>query len=537
MNTIFDERRQRVKKTAEEMQLLREQLATKEAENEELREQSSLLQDISRIHELEEEIADLRRGLAHGQHPNTEQQSPRYDDWDMGAADGFTDHDSVTETDDRFGDDTTVEVESSNTPVQAKAYVGATFTPPNTSPVKPGSPEFPCHLLPISNCTAAVQACLDDTDKAVLEAELKDLRCELISLNRALEDQEQEGSELRARLASAQSSDDDVDLQLQMDIMVQTLADKTSALSDLDASISSLGPPGADASQIVSTLKQAFQSAREELEQICGEEGPLPLSCQGAEVLDAALLRLRDVARRVKEHEGVLSGYRTREASMRQQLDDRAGVMENMGRKLRQKDDRIFKLEDEVDGLQVATEGYRTSLSELRALVQQMEAAGREAKAEFSTKIENERQSVAQRDGQLAGMEAKLGSMISVTADLRHQLAQTHIDNEVGLAVVDAAHECEIALRDARVVELQGEVTNLKEALCQAHAAISELRTEKGRLQGDADREKKAARDTVALLRTQLLQTLQMSEAFLTPPTSTQEPRDSNSGVIEEGRC
>lgn len=536
MNIIFDERRQRVKKTAEEMQHLRDQLATKEAENEELREQSSVLQDTSRIQELEEEIADLRQGIVNGEPTIVEEQSPHYDDWDMGAADGFTDHDSVTETDDHFGDDTTIEVESSTTPIMTKAYVGSAFTPPNTSPTKPGTPEFPCHLVPTPNCDAGVQACLDDTNKMMLESELKGLRCELASLNRALDDQKQVESDLATRLASSKSFEVDPDLQLQMDIMVQTLADKTAVLADLDASLSSLGPPGVNPNHIVSTLKDAFQSARKELEEILGEEGPLPLSCHGAGVLDVALRRLRGVARKVKEQEGALAGYRTLEDSLRQQLDDRAEVMEEMGRKLREKDDRIFKLEDDVDRLQVAVEDYRGSLAEFETLVQQMEAASREAKAKLSTEMENGAKSVAQRDAQLAGMEAKLGSMISATADLRTQLAQAHVDSEVGMAVVEAAHECEIALRDARVVELQGEVTSLKEALCQAHAAISQLRTEKRRLQGDADRENKAARDTVACLRTQLLQTLQMSEAFLAPPAPTHEPHNMDAdGMEEEG--
>lgn len=539
MNTIFDERRDRVKKTAKELEALRKQLAAKEAENERLREESSLLQETSRIQDLEREIADLKHGLSSSEPTMTEQQNLRYDDWDMGAADGFTDHGSIMDTDDQFGDDTTVEAESAHTPILSKLHIGSTLTPPNTSPTKPATPDFPHHLLPKSNSDAGVQAGLEDIHKTSMEAELTNLRCELVSLNKAFEDQAHLESQLRAKLSSAEGSRDDregnPDLQLQMDIMVQTLADKTAALADLNKSLASLGLPGVDAGQTVSALKDAFHSVRQELEQLFPGEEPLPLSCRGVEVLDAVLHTLREAARKVTEQEKTLEEHRALESSLGHQLEDRASAMEEMGRKLREKDDRIFKLEDDVDRLQVAAEGYRGAIAELQALVQQMEAASKDFETSLTVEKESGKQMVAERDAQLAEMEAKLGSMISVTADLRCQLAEAHVGSEVEMAAVEASHDTEIALRDARLSEVQEEVTRLREALGQAQASVAQLRSEKVRLQGDADREKKAARDTVALLRTQLLQTLQMSEAFLAPPAPTHEPLlDTDVDVVPE---
>lgn len=537
MNTIFDERRRRVKKTTKELERLRKQLLTKEAENERLREESSLLHEASRVQELGREIADLKHGLSSGEPTMTEPQKFHYDDWDMGAADGFSDHGSIMGADDQFGDDTTVEVESAHTPVLTKFHVGPTLTPPSTSPAKPATPDFPRHLLPTSNSDAGVQACLEEEDKTSMEAELTSLRCELVSLNRALEDQEQLESQLRAKLSSAEASsadrEGDPDLQLQMDIMVQTLADKTAVLADLDTSLASLGAAGVDASQTVSALKDAFHSARQELEQLFPEEGPLPLSCQGAEVLDTVLQHLREAAHKVREQGKTLEEHRALEISLSQQLEDRACVMDQMNRKLREKDDRIFKLEDDVDRLRVAAAGYQGTIAELQALVQQMEAASKDFETSLTMERESGKQTIAARDAQLAEMEAKLGSMISVTENLRCQLAEAHIGSEVEMAAVEAAHDTEIALRDARLSELQEEVTSLRKALGQAQASVSQLRSEKARLQGDADREKKAARDTVAALRTQMLQTLQMSEAFLAPPAPTHEPLRMDVDVVE----
>lgn len=528
MNIIYGERRRRARESMEEMSLLRDRLAAREAENETLREQSSLLQDTSRIQELEREIADLRHGFVSGDPRTTatEMHGHHYEDWDMGAADGFTDHDSSMDADDHFEDDTTVDVESSSPPVQPKLYVhvGPTLTaltPPNTSPTKPASSGLPCYI-PMPSCDAGVQACLEDVDKTVLDIELSSLRRELVSVNRALEDQQQLEGRLAAKLASAQTSssaavEGDPDLQLQMDILLQTLAEKTRALADINTSLSTLGHPDLDTKQIISALTNAFRSARQDLEQLFPDQVPLPLPCQGAEMIDLVLQRLRDAAGKLKEHETSLDGFRALESSLRQQLDDRMDAMVELARELRRKDDRIFKLEDDVERLEAAVEGHRRRVCEFEAHAQRMEADNQDTEAKLADETQRGRQIVAKRDAQLAEMEAKLGSLISVTANLRAQLAQAHVDGEVGMAAIEISHAHEITLRDEKILELVEDVTSLKEALSQAHESVAQLRAENGRLQGGADRDKKAARDTVAALRTQLLQTLQMSEAFLAP--------------------
>lgn len=492
MNTIYSERKQRAKKSAEEVQHLRDQLAAKELENDLLRDQSSLLQDTSRILELERQISDLRQGL-HGD----ESHNANADDWDMAAADAFTDSGSLSDIDDRFPDDTTLEVESASslTHEMAKSYTDArvALTPPHTSPLKSASPDNSHHFFPAPRCDVGVQATFGDAGQAPLEDELMQLRCELASLQKMLEPNEQLECQLNANIASTQNinaaADVDPDLQLQTDIMLQTLAEKTAALANLNSLVSSIGSPKLAASEVVSALRSAFQAARQELEQIFPHDKSLSMSLEGTVVLGDMLRHLRDSAAQAKKDEALLEEYYTREQQLREQLNDRMDAMGTMTSSLREKDDRIFRLEAEMERFEAVIDGYRKSLAEASLAVEQ-------------------------KDGELMDVQANLESMISVAAELQAQLAQVQVDREIEKTARKATYE-DLTRREMKILELHKEITALKEALVQAQDSISKLQGENDLLQSDADRDKKAARDTVSSLRTQLLQSLQMSEAFL----------------------
>lgn len=539
MNTILNERKSRAKKTTEELQSLRDQLASKEAENERLREESSLLQETSRIQLLDRQMAGSKQGLSSNEPTFSEESTPHFDSWDMEAADAFTDDgdESPADLSDHFGDETTIEVERAHTPLVTKLNVGPTLTPPSTSPTKPSTPDFPRHLLPTYNCEAGVQASLEDIEKTTMREELGGLRSELARLSKTLDEQEQLVSELKSGDISDDISkahlQDDADLQLQMDIMVQTVAEKTAELAKLNKSIACLGPPDADANQILSDLRDAFHSVYQELEQVYPTKESLPLSGHGVELLAVVLQSLRDAASTAREYERALDKQRDFEGSLRQQLQDRALVMDEMGRKLRQKDDRIFKLEDDVDRLRASAEGHRESVAELESLVREVEAAREQFELDLASERESSKQALALRDAQIGEMEARLASMVAVTDDLRSQLAEAHVEYDVEMAAMEASRDCELGLRDSRLAEMRAEVDGLRNALDEARTSVSQLRGDKTRLQGDAEKERKAARDTVAMLRTQLLQTLQMSEAFLAPPAPSHEPVSADVAVSE----
>lgn len=493
MNTIFDERKQRAKKNFEEMQRLRDQVVAKELENDMLREQSSLLQDTSRILELEREISELRQGL-HSQSFNKLDDG----DWDMAAADGFTDGGSVSDLDDRFRDDTTLEIESASSPAyeKEKLYTDtlAAFTPPNTSPTRTASSDGPCLNLPAPRCDMALREKSECADQAPLEAEMMQLRQELSSLQETLETNGNLDSQLTAKMASTKTAntaaDVDPDLQLQTDIMIQTLAEKTTALANLTSLVSTLGSPISGASEIVSTLRHAFCSARQELEQIFPNEMPLPVPVEGIVVLGTMLQHLRESAAQIKSYEGLVEEHCYREQHLREQLSDRTNAMGAVSSKLREKDDRIFRLEADLEQSEVTIDGYRQCANDSTDAVEQHRA-------------------------EMAEIRVSLGAMVAEAADLQAQLAQVQTENEVEMIALKSTYDGELILRDAKLLELQSEITVLKEALTLARDSFSTLQVENDRMKGDADRDKKVARDTVALLRTQLLQSLQTSEAFL----------------------
>ncbi|KAJ4391529.1 hypothetical protein N0V93_005147 [Gnomoniopsis smithogilvyi] len=493
MNTIYGERRQRAKNNVEEMQRLRIQLAAKEAENDLLREQSSLLQDTSRIMELEKEMSGLRQGLRNDNFSNIVDV-----DWDMAAGDGFTDDDSFSDMDSRFRDDTTLEVESADSVSHGdgKPYIDTlkAFTPPRTSPTKSASSDTLRYACPAASCDVGVQAAFGDAGQSSLEIELVQLRHELADLQKALQTKEQLGSPPRANVTAMQdchpNDDVDPDLQLQTDIMLQTLAEKTAALTNLNSLISTLGSPSSDASEIVSTLREAFESARQELEQIFPDEKPIDMSLECKVTLDTLLQRLRDSASQAKKYEALLGDSCIREQHLQDRLDDCASAMDAMSSRLREKDDRIFRLEADMERSEAIVDDIRKTLAE-------------------------ERLTVEQQNSELIEMRANLRSMVSMATDLQAQLAQVQVEREIEMNARESAYKDEIQKREAKLLELHEEITSLKEALTLAHKSTSRLQEENERLKGISDRDKKAARDTVAALRTQLLQSLETSEAFL----------------------
>lgn len=542
MNAIFGERKQRSKKTAEDVQRLRDELAARDEENERLREHSSLVSaDNSRIQQLEEEIAGLRHELESGELGGTAARRTlqHYDDWDMGAADAFSDHDSILDADVSLGGDTTVEGTdySSSTPVLQKAFLsaGPTLTPPSTSPTKPPSPGFQHCASSTSDRHAGTQASLDDPEKAALRAELASLRADLANISKSLEAQQQLESDLRAKLSLAEGSyletDCDPDLQLQTDIMLQNLAEKTAELVDLKTSLTPLVGPDPDPREAIWKLTRAMRSAQVEVEQLFPGETATLMSPQGTEILDLVLRRLRDVAGQVKEYESALEASHENEASLLQKLDDRAREMDDMSCQLKSKDKEISQLETDVCKLNDAAEGYRGQLAELESIVRRMETEGKEAQARFVVEIEAGKQSAARKDDQLAELEARLASALHNATDLKNQLADSLAARTAETAALEAAHEDDIELRDARELKLLEEITKLKAALSGAHETISQLRAENGRLRTEADQEKKSARDAVGCLRTQLMGALQMSEAFLCPPVPTHQPGKADARI------
>ncbi|KAK8066411.1 hypothetical protein PG997_013158 [Apiospora hydei] len=449
MNVIQSEKRQRVSQDKAELERLRSELAEKDDEIERLRD-VTFLQDTSRIHQLEQQVQELPGEL--GNRSSTLADQTQYD-WTIAAQDPFSDS-YMGDDGDGFGDTT----------------MGELF----------------------------VQACLPDPEKEALEAELGSLRLELTKLTDALESHETLKSRISGKLAVAQTAPDSElqpDLEAHLDGVLQSLADRTVALQDLNASLGALGFRGGDAGEIVASLASAFRSARLELEYLTPGEITLPLSSRGAEVLDLVLTKLRGLARKTREHEDAIDEYHELELSLHQQLGARR-------RPAPRKDARIEELDVSVDRLRGAIDDYRRDVGELEALVQRMETDADEAR---TAALDDMEQQFQQQKAETAGrhgaavreLEIRLAAVASQTGALRTQLADVQARRATETAELNRAHGRGLALRDARVAELRGEIDGINEALRGAHETIRQLRVENATLASGLESEKRAAREAV----------------------------------------
>lgn len=526
MNVIQSEQRQRATQDKAELERLRGELAEKDDEIERLKD-VTFLQDTSRIHDLEQQVEHLRSEL--GNRSSTLVDQTQYD-WTTAARDPFSDS-YMGDDGDGFGDVTMGELLCS-TPSRARTSF---LSPPCTSPTMPTSP---CSIRrksstpTTSHASVSVQACCPDPEKEALEAELGSLRLELTKLTDALENHETLKSRIAGKLAQARTapgSDHEPNLEAHLDAVLQSLSDRTAALQDLNASLGALGFRGGDAGEIVASLASAFRSARLELEYLTPGEITLPLSSRGAEVLDLVLTRLRDLARKTHEHEDAIDEYHELELSLRQQLGARVGAMDNLRREvaqgaaqIRDRDARIAELEVGVDRLRGAADGYRRDVGELEALVQRLDAEADAARTaaldDMEQQFQHQRADTADRhDAAARELEARLAAVMSQAADLRVQLADVQARRAAETASLHRAHGQGLALRDARVAELRGEIDGINESLRGAHETIRQLRVANTGLAAGLESERRAAREAVERIQAELERVLVSAAATATP--------------------
>ncbi|KAI0382506.1 hypothetical protein F5Y04DRAFT_47428 [Hypomontagnella monticulosa] len=527
MNTINQEKRRRVVDHKAELQRLRGELAEKDQEIDRLQ-NTTMIQDTDRILELEEEIRTLRNELDSRSGPDHD-QIHNYD-WTLAARDPFSD--SYMDDDEGFGDTTMADLVSS-TPSKNRA--SASFpTPPCTSPTMPTTPCSMRRGAPITpQSHIGVQTSFHDPEKDVLEAEIGSLRLELTKLTEVLESHEELKTRIANKLTSASTPAepaDAKDVEAHLDLVLQALSDRTAALLDLNSSLSTLGFAGNDASEIVTSLTGAFRSARLELEYLTPGELTLPLSSRGAEVLDLVLVRLRDLARQVREDEDAIDEYHALELSLRQQLNARVDAMDSMRTQLSSKDAQITDLEVGVERLKGAAEGYRRDVAELEALVQRLEEEGKATEHLLKAEAAGAQAELADSKAGAAKLEAKLKAVREQAEAFKTQLADLQRRRTAEIKALNKYHGTALAVRDARVVELRRSIDEVKRSLHEAHTAIQQLRVENLGLSQRADDEKRRAKEAVDAMKVELERVLKMSSELLATP------KKAGSGVVRRGR-
>ncbi|ORY60753.1 uncharacterized protein BCR38DRAFT_442392 [Pseudomassariella vexata] len=550
MNTIAQDKRRRAQDHKAELQRLRAELAKKDDEIERLHE-STMAQDTERIRDLERQVERLQRGLSNSSPTGDDAavaaaDQTQYFDWTMAARDPFSD--SYMDDDEGFGDVTMAEFAGCSTP--SRRARRSFPTPPLTSPPLPGtpssqhrsrkSPQTPTSV-PSSSSHIGVQASLTDPEKEALEAELGSLRLELTKLTDTLENHENLKSRIAAKLSAANTpadSEETPDVETHLDLVLRNLSDRTAALLHLNSSLSTLGFRGTDASEIISSLSSSFRSARLELEYLTPGEIALPLSSHGAEVLDLVLTRLRDLAKKTKEDESSIDEYHALELSLRQQLGARVEAMDGMGRELKEnavqlkeKDAKIEELEVGIERLKGAVEGYQRDIAELEGWVQRVDDETGQTVAQLEAEIAEGRQQVSTRDDSITELESRLSSVLTQMAELRIQLADLQARKTVEVTTLNKAHGNALALRDARVLELRGEIDGINASLRMAHETIRLLRVENGKL----EEEREKAKSAVDAVKAELERVVRMSEGILgaSPTKGPVTKRRSGSGSVE----
>ncbi|XXH01537.1 hypothetical protein Hte_007897 [Hypoxylon texense] len=536
MNAIDQEKRQRVQTHKAELQRLRDQLAEKDQEIDRLQ-NTTLIQDTDRILELEQEIEELRNEL-HRRSPDIEADQTHPFDWTMAARDPYSD--SYMDIDEGFGETTGLVC---STPSKNRA--SASFpTPPCTSPTVPATPCSMRRGPPITpqSSHVGVQASFPDPEKEALEAELGSLRLELTKLTEVLDTHESLRTRIADKLNAASTAPESGDdgskdaVEAHLDLVLQTLSDRTAALLDLNASLSALGFAGRDAGEVVASLAGAFRSARLELEYLTPGELTLPLSSRGAEVLDLVLARLRDLARRVKEDDEAIDEYHALELSLRQQLGARVDAMDGLRAQLRERDARVADLEVGVERLKGAAEGYRRDVAELETLVQRLEQQGKDAEARLRSEVRSAHAELADGRASAADLAGQLAAVTERADACKAQLAGLQRRRAAEVRALNKYHGTALAVRDARVAELRRGLDGVTRSLHEAHATVQRLRVENLGLGRRADDEKRRAKEAVDAMRAELERVVKMGAEFLATPRKTRSSlrRQASVGEAEE---
>ncbi|KAH6896703.1 hypothetical protein B0T10DRAFT_474938 [Thelonectria olida] len=548
MNTIQQEKRKRAQETKAEIVRLKAEVKARDREIYELQ-NATIIMDTDRVWDLEQQVEDLKDELAKKSAAQSAQsdQSRGYN-WTLSGRDPFAADDFIDmlADEEEFGDETVAQLACS-TPSRARSSFP---TPPATSPPIPGTPCFRAsRSAPTPQSHAAVQASFPDPKQHELEAEVGSLHREVDKLadtldsyklisDRLLKNISENAPELSKRPSASDTPLEDVETLVQR--LLRTMSDRTCALDQLKSAIGDLGFAGNDASEMIISLTSGFRAARLELEYLTPGEITLPLTSRGAEVLDLMLTRLRAMAKRAKEDEDSIDEYHQIELSLRKQLDARVSVMDGLKAEMSkaeklisEKIARIKELEVANERLKGAVDGYVRDITELEKLIQQMEQDHRDSNATHHAQVESNRRVLCKKEDVIAELETKLTSALQRTADLQTQMTELQEAKSNEVTGLHHKHGHDLAVRDARVVELRGEIDRVNESLRIAHETVLTLRVENGSLQTEMDGERSNAKAVIESMKAELQRLLQMSQDFLNSPRkrprSDDEPEEKES--------
>jgi hypothetical protein len=579
MNAIDAEKRQRVRKEKREVDRLRAEVAARDAEIARLRaeqDDETVVLDTERVWELEREVDSLRRALVGRGGGEGGGGGGAVDDvgmagssssppmeWTFAGRDPYAeeytcgmDLDEDEEVGglgevEEFGESSLAELAYS-TPTRRGR--GMLATPPTTSPAAAAAARSsPCVGLATPRSHMAVQVDMPVREKEIMEEELASLQLELAKLTTSLEAYAAFAERVKLKLGDMSPDAAAVEqavtpphpeIEAQLTTLLRTLSDRTTALLDLASTVSTLGFPGTDADEVLRSITTAFRTARLELEYLTPGEIELPLTASGAAVLDLLLDRLRDLAKKAKESDENIDEYHALELSLRQQLSARVDVTDaltkevaELKQKLKERDGQLEEQTVGLNRLKGAVASYSRDVGELEDLVRRLEGEKTAAVDELEARLAK----------QTKELEGKLAELEDKHAETLGRMRRNHKDELAGL---NKNHGAALALRDARVSELRGEIERVNASLRAAHETVRKLRVEnektkganeklaeenKGLLEG-VEAERKKAKEVVEGMRAELERVVRMSEGLLATPRKKKTPgKRRDSALGEDG--
>lgn len=551
MNDAFGEKRARRERTLAELRRARDELRSRDAEIERLRELTALFdgsagdhshhhdgedeEEASRVQDLERELSRLREQVM-GRRRGGDDDVPlsssppvaMHDDDDWGAMGGMSDGgsdaggDFAQHFDDEFGESSVAELESGGTPAQhhhhhrqqqqqqqfkgkrpaALHLHGPTLTPPSTSPTKlPSSPVRQIHSSGSSSaaemrtstaCDAGIQAAAVSTDAGsqvcIPDPGLNALHDEL--------------STLRAEVTSLSDS------LSERDSLQARMGEKLSQ-HQLDPSPSSAQDDTAADQDVELQLDIVLQDLSEKTTRLAELSSLLmspPTDSSTTTTTDdkeEATAELALALHSVRQALGDLDPDTPLPPAAAPTLSLAADRLRELDATLRQ---RTAELADRDAALAAGTEELAAAAAQAKE--KDARAANLEADvAHLGRTVASLRDAVADLQATSAAQQADLDG--ARDAALQQGAAAAEAEARLAEAVARlAALGARLSERESALRGREGEVEALRAALAEARGTVARLRE-------GAAREKGAARDAVRAMRAQMIAALRVGEGFL----------------------
>lgn len=515
---IIESEKRHGDKVRRETELLKALLLEKDLEIAALREDQEIASQVGEeaglpvnvsqddVQELESQVAELRAELEMRHAQDGEQDwniIPQYPDEE--------DDDMFMPTyDDEFNEDDSDIITS--TPSKRRT---APVSPPLTAPTTPSKG--------LAGVDALTQTSIPDPVNLLLQEQLHALEDDIASLNAAIEMTHTTHERLHAKLNEYTEECSDIDSALDkvltdLALSQSATTETTQRLSALNQEVRSLGF-SSNPTTAISQLKAQFRQARIELERL--HPGEQVTGFDNSKILEMLVDRVRFLTSQVHDQDSDIDQYHEQEMLLRQQLSGRIDANRSMEEALAEAQSDIMHLTNDVSDrdrstqrLTAALDGYRAEVAGLEKLITTMEADHRAHTASLKQAVSSATEAGDQRvlDAQLSYdiLLASHQGQDMIVAELTQRLSAA-LSSISSLTTALSRRETtiaqqgrDIALSEARVVELCKEIEVVSEALKRAHEEIRLLRAENAGLVGQVAGEKGRYEEVMVMMQRQL---------------------------------